>query len=86
MLDRLMEGFILPDTKGVVLQDWEKGRKSELDNLNGHVARTAREAGIAAPACEAVSEVARRIESGELEAGAGNLVLLNDLAERYARG
>ncbi len=86
MLDRLMEGFILPNTKGVVLQDWEKGRKSELDNLNGHVARTAREAGIAAPACEAVSELARRIESGELEAGAGNLVLLNDLAERYARG
>ncbi|MDE0173213.1 MAG: 2-dehydropantoate 2-reductase [Defluviicoccus sp.] len=86
MLDRLMEGFILPDTRGVVLQDWEKGRKSELDNLNGHVARTAREAGIAAPACEAVSEIARRIERGELEPGVENLALLNDLAQSYARG
>ena len=86
MLDRLMEGFILPDTRGVVLQDWEKGRKSELDNLNGHVARTAREAGIAAPACEAVSEIARRIERGELEPGVENLALLNDLARRYVRG
>ena len=80
LLDRLMSGFILPNTKGVVLQDWEKGRKSELDNLNGHIAREAREAGIAAPACEAVSEVARRIERGELEAGVENLALLNDLA------
>ena len=80
LLDRLMGGFILPDTKGVVLQDWEKGRKSELDDLNGHVARQSREAGIAAPACEAVSEVARRIERGELEAGVENLALLNDLA------
>ena len=80
LLDKLMGGFILPNTKGVVLQDWEKGRKSELDNLNGHVAREAREAGIAAPACEAVSEVARRIERGELEAGVENLALLNDLA------
>ncbi len=86
MLDRLMEGFILPGTRGVVLQDWEKGRKSELDNLNGHVARTAREAGIAAPACEAVSEIARRIERGELEPGVENLALLNDLARRHARG
>lgn len=86
MLDRLMEGFILPNTRGVVLQDWEKGRKSELDNLNGHVAREAREAGIAAPACEAVSEVARQIERGELEPGVENLALLNDLARRYARG
>ena len=85
MLDRLMGGFILPNTKGVVLQDWEKGRKSELDNLNGHVARKAREAGIVAPACEAVSEVARRIERGELEAGVENLALLNDLAGRYAQ-
>ena len=86
MLDRLMEGFILPGTRGVVLQDWEKGRKSELDNLNGHVARTAREAGVSAPACEAVSEIARRIERGELEPGVENLALLNDLARRYARG
>ena len=80
LLDRLMGGFILPNTKGVVLQDWEKGRKSELDDLNGHVARKAKEAGIAAPACEAVSEVARRIERGELEAGVENLALLNELA------
>ena len=86
MLDRLMEGFILPGTRGVVLQDWEKGRKSELDNLNGHVARTAREASVSAPACEAVSEIARRIERGELEPGVENLALLNDLARRHARG
>ena len=85
LLDRLMGGFVLPNTKGVVLQDWEKGRKSELDNLNGHVARKARELGTVAPACEAVSEVARRIERREMQADVENLALLNDLAAEYAR-
>lgn len=28
MLDQLLEGFILRETKAGVLQDWEKGRKS----------------------------------------------------------
>ena len=85
LLDRLMGGFILPDTKGVVLQDWDKGRKSELENMNGHVADRAREAGLAAPASEAVCEVARRIERGELRPGRENLALLDRLAEDRAR-
>ena len=85
LLDRLMGGFVLPNTKGVVLQDWEKGRKSELENISGHVARKARELGVAAPASEAVAELARRIERRELQAGVENLALLNDLAEESAR-
>ncbi len=85
LLDHLMSGFILQQTKGTVLQDWEKGRKSELDNMNGYVAGRAREAGLPAPACQAVSEVARRIESGELKAGINNLEMLNRLADEYAR-
>ena len=85
MLDRLMEGFVLQRTRGVVLQDWEKGRKSELEDLNGLVAARARESGAAAPACEAVTELARRIERGELRPGMENLATLQGLAEDYAR-
>ncbi|MCY4551166.1 MAG: 2-dehydropantoate 2-reductase [Defluviicoccus sp.] len=85
MLDRLMEGFVLQRTRGVVLQDWEKGRKSELEDLNGLVAARARESGAAAPACEAVTELARRIERAELRPGIENLATLQGLAEDYAR-
>ena len=67
------------------MQDWEKGRKSELENLNGLVAARARELGTAAPACEAVTELARRIERGELRPGVDNLARLQGLAEDYAR-
>ena len=85
LLDKLMNGFVLPNTKGVVLQDWEKGRKSELENLNGLVAARARELGTVAPACEAVTELARRIERGELRPGVENLAILQGLADDYAR-
>ena len=85
MLDRLMDGFVLQRTRGVVLQDWEKGRKSELEDLNGLVAARARERGAAAPACAAVTELARRIERGELRPGVENLATLQGLAEDYAR-
>jgi hypothetical protein len=35
MLDKLLAGFTLPHTKSTVLQDWMKGRRSEVDDLNG---------------------------------------------------
>jgi 2-dehydropantoate 2-reductase len=41
MLDTLLAGFTLPHTKTTVLQDWMKGRRSEVDDLNGLVARAA---------------------------------------------
>ena len=53
--------------RGVVLQDFLKGRRTETDFLNGHIALKGREAGIAAPANDAVVELCRRIERGELK-------------------
>ena len=32
LLDTLLEGFVLPHTKTTVLQDWIKGRHSEVDD------------------------------------------------------
>ncbi|WP_368498386.1 ketopantoate reductase family protein [Herbiconiux sp. A18JL235] len=80
LLDTLLGGFVMPDSKTTVLQDWMKGRRSEVDELNGLVARTLREHGQAAPVNEAVVELAHRIERGELEPGPHNLELLLELA------
>jgi 2-dehydropantoate 2-reductase len=59
--------------RGVVLQDFLKGRRTETEFLNGHIARKGREAGIPTPANDAVVELCRRIERGELKPGASNV-------------
>lgn len=80
LLDTLLEGFVLPDTKTTVLQDWLKGRHSEVDDINGLVAFEAARNGGAAPVNAAVSELARRIERGELVPGPENLALLREMS------
>ncbi|MCZ7563709.1 MAG: 2-dehydropantoate 2-reductase [Burkholderiales bacterium] len=84
LLDTLLAGFVLPDTKTTVLQDWMKGRHSEVDDLNGLVAREGRRHGVATPVNDAVVEIARRIERGELEPDADNIALLKKLSGRGA--
>jgi 2-dehydropantoate 2-reductase len=84
LLDTLLAGFVLPDTKTTVLQDWIKGRHSEVDELNGLVADEARRHGRAAPVNAAIAEIARRIERGELVPDPANLSLLREMADRPA--
>jgi 2-dehydropantoate 2-reductase len=62
--------------RGVVLQDFLKGRKSETDFLNGHIARKGREANIPTPANDAVVELCRRIERGELRPERENVEII----------
>jgi len=59
-----------------LLQDVLKGRRTEVDFLNGYVARKGREAGVPAPMNEAVVTLTKRIEAGELAPGTANLALL----------
>ena len=80
LLDTLLAGFVLPDTKTTVLQDWMKGRHSEVDDINGTVVATAAQTGMAAPVNAAVVALAHRIERGELSPGPQNLALLRELA------
>jgi 2-dehydropantoate 2-reductase len=65
--------------RGVVLQDFLKGRHNEAANLNGYVAAKGREAHVPAPANQAVMEVIARIERGELKPGRSNLALVERL-------
>jgi 2-dehydropantoate 2-reductase len=46
-------------------QDLRKGRRTEIDYMNGFVAASAREAGVPAPTHEAVTALIKRIERGE---------------------
>lgn len=85
LLDTLLGGFVLPHTKTTVLQDWIKGRHSEVDELNGLVAAEQERRGGAAPVNRAVTDIAHRIERGELKPGPDNLALLIELASRVDR-
>lgn len=76
MLEAVYDQWSLPQTLTTVLQDWRKGRHSEVDELNGHVATVRRRLGGAAPANERVVEVAHRIEIGGLKPQRSNADLL----------
>lgn len=79
LLDTLVSGFTLKSTITTVLQDWMKGRHSEVDNINGEVVAQARKLGLSMPVNAAVVEVARRIEQGILKPGPANLQLIQDM-------
>ena len=82
LLDTLLGGFVMPDSRTTILQDWMKGRRSEVDELNGYVAATHRSLGSRAVVNEAVVEIAHRIEKGGLRPEPGNLELLVELVEK----
>ncbi len=76
LLDLVHSHWTLPDTLTTVLQDWRKGRRAEIEEVNGLVVREAAKAGIDVPANARTLELARRIEAGELEAQPSNIELL----------
>jgi 2-dehydropantoate 2-reductase len=80
LLDKVMYDYAIPTTLTTVLQDWMKGRHSEVDEVNGLVVEVLARAGREAPANARVVELAHRIEHGDLAAGEANLALLADSA------
>ena len=48
-------------------QDMVKGRRTEIDFLNGLIVRKGNEAGIRASANQALTDIVKRVERGELE-------------------
>jgi 2-dehydropantoate 2-reductase len=77
MLDKLFAGFVKPGATTTVLQDWRKARRSEAEDLNGHVESEGVRLGVPTPMNSAVVELARSIERGELEPGLANLVAMS---------
>jgi len=76
LLDAVLDSYTLPDTLTTVLQDWRKGRRAEIEEINGEVVRTGAEHAIPAPANTLVLELARRVESGQLAARPSNAELM----------
>ena len=79
LLDAVLSDWTLPDTRVTVLQDWDKGRRAEVDAINGLVVRENERLGRAVPVNAGLVEIAHRIERGELDADPSNADLLRAL-------
>jgi 2-dehydropantoate 2-reductase len=79
-VDRIFEEvltvFSRPDTLTCSLQDWRKGRRAEIQEVNGYAIDVLRKAGIDAPINQRVVEMAYAIENGTLEASPDNAAAL----------
>jgi 2-dehydropantoate 2-reductase len=60
------------------IQDHLKGRKNELEFINGLVARKGKETGVPTPCNDAIVEIARQINKGELKMDPSNYDLLQE--------
>ena len=58
-----------------MLQDLEKGKKTEVDAINGVVCAFGRKVGCPTPVNDKIVEIIHRIEAGELKASFDNLKL-----------
>jgi 2-dehydropantoate 2-reductase len=76
MLEEVYTRWSLPHTLTTVLQDWRKGRHSEVDELNGYVVRQRELLGGSAPANARTVEVAHLIEAGSRKPAIENAELL----------
>jgi 2-dehydropantoate 2-reductase len=76
LLDAVLAGWSLEDTKVAILQDWIKGRKGEGEEMSGLVVREMAKLGAEAPVNQMLVEISRRIEAGELQPGLENAELM----------
>lgn len=78
IFDEVLKTFMMPDTLTTVLQDWRKGRRAEVLDINGHVVETLKRAGQSAPVNQRIVEIARTIERGSLSAQPSNAALIEE--------
>lgn len=84
LLDAVLAKYSLPDTRVAVLQDWDKGRRAELDAFSGYIVEQRAALGGSAPVNEAILRIAQRIEAAELAPAPENAHLLVDVAAAAA--
>lgn len=77
LFDKLGEAVGPARGKNTTLQDHLKGRRSEVDMINGFVVEASARNGRTAPANAAVVDITRRIHAGELKPDPGNMTLVN---------
>jgi 2-dehydropantoate 2-reductase len=77
LLDRILHD-VGPTAINTILQDYMKGRYSEVDLINGLVAEECRRIGRPSPASDGIVELSRRIDRGELKPDVANLDLVRE--------
>jgi 2-dehydropantoate 2-reductase len=82
LFDQVIAHFTFPNTLTTVLQDWRKGRRAEIDEINGLVVNLGAKLGISTPANSITLDIAQRIESGELDAAPINRELILNALHR----
>lgn len=87
IFDEVLQTFSRPNTLTCSLQDWRKGRRAEIDEVNGYAADILRQHGREAPINRRAIEMALDIEKGALEADPKNAPALIEClaAGRLAR-
>jgi 2-dehydropantoate 2-reductase len=68
IFEEVLKTFSKPDTLVTSLQDWRKGRRAEVQEVNGWVVDILKAHGKASPMNQRVVEIAFEIESGKREA------------------
>ncbi len=76
---RTIVGHVRKSKRNCVLHDHLKRRYSEVGYLNGLVVKKGREVNIPTPANEAITEITRRIQLGELQPDRSNLALVQQM-------
>lgn len=87
IFDEVLKTFSRPDTLVTSLQDWKKGRRAEVQEVNGWVVDVLRAHGRAAPMNQLVVELGFEIESGKREFNVDNAqVMIKAHKEIAGRG
>jgi len=76
IFDEVLKTFSRPDTLTTSLQDWRKGRRAEIQEVNGYAIDILRVHGREAPINRRVAEIAYEIENGERAANPDNATAL----------
>jgi 2-dehydropantoate 2-reductase len=64
IFEEVLTTFSRPDTLTTSLQDWRKGRRAEIAEVNGYAVEVLRKSGRSAPVNERVIEMALEVERG----------------------
>ncbi len=76
IFDEVLKTFSRPDTLVTSLQDWRKGRRAEVQDVNGWVVDTLAKHGRKSPMNQRVVEIAFEIENGKRQAHPDNAQLM----------
>jgi 2-dehydropantoate 2-reductase len=82
IFDEVLKTFSRPDTLVTSLQDWKKGRRAEVQEVNGWVVDMLAKHGRTSPMNQLVVELGFDIESGKRQAHVDNA---KDLIKAYRK-